>query len=194
MAERTLTGFGVIDAAGDSVVDIAEVTSDRALIWPVVIDKIMDSPALGYGREAMVRTGLSAAYAHLSFWHPHNAYLEMLLDNGMCGLLVVLLFYAVVVSRSLKLFMDRRSADCAAAGGIAAALVLSELMGAVGGLSFYPQEATVGMWAAMGLVFRVSLARSRAPASVPRLASIHPVALTVRPVALTGLSAALANR
>ena len=36
------------------------------------------------------------------------------------------------------------------------------------------------MWAAIGLMFRVSLARSRAPASAPRLASVHPVALTAK--------------
>lgn len=194
VAERTLAGIGVVNETGNAVVDMAEATSDRALIWPIVIDKILDSPALGYGREAMVRTGLSATYAHLNFWHPHNAYLEMLLDNGIGGLLVVLLFYGVVVSRSLKLFLNRRSADCAAVGGVTAALVLSELMGAMGGLSFYPQEATVGLWAAMGLMFRVSLARLRALVSVPLVASVDPVSFTVGSVDLAGLSVPLADR
>ena len=51
-----------------------------------MIEKIKEAPLFGYGRLAMRRTGLSAFLMEQlgeSFPHPHNAYLEQLLDNGV---------------------------------------------------------------------------------------------------------------
>lgn len=167
VTERMLQGFGETDVSGRAVTDDAEVTADRTIIWPYVIDKILESPAIGYGREAMTRTGLVAEHADISFPHPHNMYLECLLDNGFVGFAMIIPFYAVVVSHAVRLFLDRTSPLYAAIGGIALALVLALLVAGMGSQTFYPREGAVGMWAAIGLMLRTSIVRLRAMARSP---------------------------
>lgn len=169
-AERMLQGFGQTDAAGGGVANSAEITSDRILIWPYVIEKIAESPAIGYGRVAMIRTGLRDEYPELDFPHPHNAYLECLLDNGLVGFIPIGTFYTVVMSCAIRLFLDRHNPLCSVVGGIACALVLALLVASMGSQTFYPREGAVGMWAAIGLMFRLSLARSKLATSGPRAA------------------------
>jgi len=147
--------------------DAYTITAGRTLIWPFVAQEIAAAPYFGYGRQAMIRTGLAARlWTELgeSFPHPHNAYLEMLLDSGWTGLCVVLAFYAAVGWIAFSLFRDNRSRAFVAAGGVAAALLLAFLFSAVGSESFYPREGGVGLWCAIGLALRVAVERRRADA------------------------------
>jgi hypothetical protein len=96
------------------------------------------------------------------FGHPHNAYLEWMLDNGIVGFIPVMLFFAVVLFHALRLFCDRRSGLFMAAGGVAAALIMGLLCAAMGSQTFYPVEGTVGMWCAIGVMLRLSVNRSQA--------------------------------
>ncbi len=161
VAERMLQGVGVTSATGEKTLDHAELTSDRLLIWPSVIDKIMESPGTGYGREAMIRTGLNADSQGLYFNHPHNAYLECLLDNGLAGFVPVIVFYILVTAYAMRLFLDSREPWCAVVGGITCALVLALLVASMGSHSFYPRQWAVGMWAAIGLTLRLHREKCR---------------------------------
>jgi len=166
VAERMLEGFGVTDVAGQEYIDDYQVTAGRTLIWPHVIDKILEAPVCGHGREAMVRTGLrdflGQEYGRSeAFPHPHNAYLELLLDNGLLGFVIIMPFYAVVVIHAVRLFVDRRNSIFPAVGGVALALVLALLVASMGSQTFYPREAEVGVWAAIGLMMRTRLRRER---------------------------------
>jgi O-antigen ligase len=146
-----------------------DVTAGRVVIWPVVIDKIQHGIWVGFGRMGMWRTGIVAYAATMldeDFGHPHNAYLEWLLDNGIIGFVPVILFYLVALFHSARLFMDRRSGLFMAAGGACAALVLGLLFASIGSQSFYPIEGTVGMWCALGLMFRMSVQRKLADAAL----------------------------
>jgi O-antigen ligase len=142
------------------------VTAGRNLAWPLVIDKIKESPWIGYGKEAMVQTGLTGylitEYGEI-FPHPHNAYLQLLLDNGLLGALCILPFYGIVLKYSYSLFRDNRSPEFIAAGGCCLALVLALLVASIGSQTFYPREGAVGMWCAIGLMLRVHVQRSRLP-------------------------------
>lgn len=166
--ERLLQGVG--GQQGSVVVqhDDYELTSGRTLAWPYVLRQIGESPVLGYGREAMVTTGLRdylmEQYGE-SFPHPHNAYLQWLLDNGIVGFVPVALFFAVVLRRAVQLLLDQRDPWYTAAGGLASALVLALLVGSLGGQTFYPREGAVGLWAAMFLMLRVSVERERSLAT-----------------------------
>ena len=63
-------------------------TAGRSLAWPLIIEKIRERPWEGYGRQAMLRTGVATyLYETLGeiFPHPHNAYLEIVFDNGIIG-------------------------------------------------------------------------------------------------------------
>jgi O-antigen ligase len=167
VAERMLQGFGQQTVTGETTVNQDEVTSDRARIWPVVISGIMESPVVGHGRLAMVRTGLAAEYADLGFPHPHNAYLEWLLDNGLIGFLLVMPFYLLIVVRSTVLFLDKDNPTTSMVGGVCLALTLALLIAAMGSQTFYPREGAVGMWAAFGIMLRYHVLRARALAPAP---------------------------
>lgn len=144
--------------------DMYTILAGRNIAWPFILDKIDESPFVGYGRLAMVRTGLKSFLWEKfgeSFPHPHNAYLEMLLDNGSIGFLMVIPFYLVVLWHSISLFRDSRSPVFVAIGGVTCALVLALLVASMGSQSFYPREGSVGMWCAIGLMLRVYVARKR---------------------------------
>lgn len=147
-----------------SSVDSYTVTAGRSLAWPLIVEKIRQRPLVGYGRQAMLRVGITTfLYETLGevFPHPHNAYLEMLLDNGIIGFVIVLSFYAVMLFYSVRLFLDRDSPSCSAIGGVSTALMLGLLVSSLGSQTFYPREGWDGMWAAMLIGLRVRIERRR---------------------------------
>jgi O-antigen ligase len=162
--ERMLSGFG--GQSGNIVIheDEDEITSGRNKMWPVVIDKIKQNPLIGYGRQAMVRTGLTAWARDVledEFGHPHEAYLEMLLDNGVIGFICIVPLFFTVFKRSAGLFLDRTDIHYEAAGGVALALFLALIFASFGAQTLYPREGVVGMWAAIGVALRMSVERER---------------------------------
>ncbi len=135
-----------------------EMTSGRDIAWPVVIEEIGKAPLIGYGREAMETTGISdrlwIEYGE-SFPHPHQAYLQLLLDNGIVGFLLVIPFFLYVVRHSITHMMERNDPLVCAIGCATFCLVMALMIGAFGGQTFYPREGAVGMWAVIGLILRV---------------------------------------
>jgi len=140
------------------------VTSGRSFAWPFVLEKIGESPAIGYGRAAMIRTGVATSlwtdYGE-SFPHPHNAYLEWIMDNGIVGAIPVFLMFIVIVRNAGSLFNDDSDVTYVTVGGICLSLVLAFLIASIGSQTFYPREGAVGMWCAIGLMLRVSVMRKR---------------------------------
>jgi O-antigen ligase len=140
------------------------VTAGRTFAWKFVLEKIGEAPLMGYGREAMKRTGL-ATFLWVefgeSFPHPHNAYLEWILDNGFIAIIPILIFYYLIVKTSLELFRDEGNKYSVAIGGITLSLVLALLVAAIGSQTFYPREGAVGMWCGIGLLVRVYVQRAR---------------------------------
>jgi hypothetical protein len=158
--QRLFQGFG--GKEGDFVVETSdyEITSGRNIAWPRVVNKIIEAPFLGYGREAMITTGLRDDLLYEldeDFPHPHQAYLQLLLDNGIIGFVVVMPIYFLVLFRSIPLVLERSDPLVCAIGCAAFSLVLALMVGGFGGQTFYPREGAVGMWAAIGLMLRVSV-------------------------------------
>lgn len=164
-AGRPVDRHGRVLAASKHGPDMYTVTAGRTLAWPYVIDKIQTSPVIGHGRQAMVRTGISEYLLRVykeEFPHPHNAYLELLLDNGVVGFLCIVSFYFVVLWYGVSLFRDSRSPIFYVTGGVTLALVLALLFASFGSQTFYPREGSVGMWCAIALMLRVYVQRERA--------------------------------
>jgi len=164
--ERMFEGFGRTTVSGQVVTDEYDVTSGRNVVWPYVIEKILESPVIGHGRLAMQRAGVTARLlakesGSEAFPHPHNMYLELLLDNGVIGAIPIVLFFLLIITYSGRLFC---AADpwCSAVGGLTLALVASQLFASFGSQHYYPRESTFGMWAAIFLLLRVHVERSRA--------------------------------
>jgi O-antigen ligase len=136
------------------------VTSGRTIIWPDVINQIKERPFVGHGRRAIIRSGLSARLEenyNEPFPHPHNAYLELFLDNGFVLSLPILLFYFIMLKYAVQMLKVTKNSICHITGGIAIAFILSFLVGSIGQQSFYPTIGSVGLWCAMGILVRVRM-------------------------------------
>lgn len=167
MADRVFAGFGdknvdtnvaiekLENVPQTGKVDLYTVTSGRTFAWPFVAEKIAENPFIGYGRMGMQRTGV-ALYLQTefgeSFPHPHNMYLEWVLDNGVIGAIPVLLFYGTVILYALR--MIRGGPRDSAIGGMTLALVGSLFVAGMGSQTFYPREGAVCLWIAMMITIR----------------------------------------
>jgi O-antigen ligase len=150
--------------------DLYTISAGRNIAWPYVIEKIWKAPFWGYGREAMQRTGISAFLWQEfgeSFPHPHNAYLQWILDNGWIGFLPVAIFYLLLLKYSLSLFRDSRNPIFVTIGGVTLSLVLALLAASFSSQTFYPREGAIGMWCAIGLMLRIFVERSNLPEGSP---------------------------
>lgn len=160
--ERMFQGFAQQKGAMVERTDASSITSGRTVIWPFVVDEIKDSPVIGYGRNAMQRTGLSykclVEYGEV-FGHPHNAYLEFLLDNGVLGFLFGMPIYAMLLRRNLQLFRDRDDELFGIVGAVGLSLLMSLLIAGIGAQTFYPREGVVPMWAALAVALRLWIQR-----------------------------------
>lgn len=159
---RMLQGFG--GQEGNFVVATSEyeITSGRNIAWPLVIEEIKKAPFFGYGRQAMTTTGLKADLLYElkeSFPHPHEAYLEQLLDNGIIGFFLLMPIYFYALGRSVPLVLERSDPVVCVIGSAAFCLLLALMVGAFGGQTFYPREGAVGLWASIGLMLRVAVQR-----------------------------------
>ncbi len=184
--ERMIQGFSQETQGSEEQLDVAQameegpdlyrVTAGRNIAWPYIIEKIEEDPFVGYGRLAMNRTGISwylwSQYGE-NFPHPHNAYLELVLDNGVIGAIPVLLFYLVIIKYSLSLFMDTQNRLFVATGGATLALVGALLIASIGSQTFYPREGAVGMWCMIGLMLRVYVQRAAADTRLDEGETVH---------------------
>lgn len=174
--ERLLMGFdeNTVDRPSEELlqddlnynssgVDLYTVTSGRTSAWPFVLEKIREAPLIGYGKEAMIRTGTTSflyeTYGE-AFPHPHNMYLQWLLDNGIIGFLPILLFYILIIKYSIGLLLDKSNINYVMIGGVCLSLVLAVLIAGMGSQTFYPREGSVAMWGAVFLMLRVYVERS----------------------------------
>jgi O-antigen ligase len=156
--DRFFIGFGETDITGQNTTDENLITSDRVEMWPYVIKKIGQSPIIGYGRLSMQRTGLADYLLQINpYWifpHPHNVYLETLLDNGILGSLPIFIFWGIVLVYSGKLFRSSNRL-CSALGGATLALSLAQIFAGIGAQHYYPRISTLGLWAMTFLLIRV---------------------------------------
>jgi O-antigen ligase len=174
---RFMEGIGGEPSFEDTGPDETAVTGGRNLIWPLVIEKIEEAPFFGRGRMTFNRVfGLVKTDSDPEgVTNPHSAYLELLLDTGIVGACLLLSLYGVVLFHALAAFRDSRNPMFIAAGGLASALVLAQVVAGISAQSFYPREGTVGMWCAIGLLMRIHVERRKAlvaarPVGVARVA------------------------
>ena len=86
--------------------------------------------------------------------HPHNAYLRLLLDSGLFGIIPILGFFTIVVMLSFRLFTNK-DPFLSVIGASCLAAVLAQLIGSIGAQSFNPRPGVLVMWVFIGLAFRV---------------------------------------
>lgn len=190
-AEETAQRFGT-DSLTFAGIDLQRVTSGRALAWPLVVEKIAEAPWLGYGQLAMQREGVTLDLLEnyqQSFPHPHNAYLQLVFDNGIIGALPILLFFGLVIRRAFPVLKDPSNPFEAATAAVTLSFIGAQLIASIGSQSFYPQAGTVVMFCAIGLLLRVLIERTRR-AEAAEMAAASPTQPSRRMSSYDPLSAA----
>ena len=164
-------GKGDISAVDDSGRDLYAITSGRITVWPSVINKISEAPLNGYGFHAFRRLDMNRViedeygFAH-PVGHPHNAYLQYALDNGVPALIIVLMFFGLVSLRAFGIFLDKSSPPVhQALAGMTLSFAACHAVASMGSQSFYPTQGSVLMWCAFGLFLAAVQYQERSEAS-----------------------------
>ncbi|MBI3043013.1 MAG: O-antigen ligase family protein [Betaproteobacteria bacterium] len=147
--DRMTTGFG----GGLNAISAGRIEG----IWLPLLPEVMHSPIYGNGlgsilwSEAMRRTD---GVTILGTTHPHNAYLEALLDVGIAGLVLLCAFYAHVWKGFRALSVDPavspalRGFYLGATAGLA-----SFLIAALVDSSLAPRSEQAFLWLAIGMMY-----------------------------------------
>ncbi len=141
-----------------------ELSAGRTLFWPLVIEQIKNAPFFGHGYFAIITTGASLEFYKkwdFPYYHPHNAYLQLIVDNGIFLAFPIFIFHLIMLKYAWSLFRDTDSSIYVLAGTSGTALVLTFLLGSLSGQSFYPEERSFGMWCCMMLMLRVYVERKK---------------------------------
>jgi O-antigen ligase len=159
VGERVFTG--VSTDTGEQ--DWDQISAGRTTnIWPPVLDQIAESALFGHGRYGIYREPCYwqiLARERVVPGHPHNSYLEILLDAGLFGLLVVSLCMAGIISASWTLSRQRTDRLTGVLGCVGLVAAISELTAGVAGSSFYPTQSAIPYLCVWGAALAVSAER-----------------------------------
>jgi len=135
--------------------DIDDVSAGRVEgIWMPLLPETLKSPLWGQGLDSILWAEPMAIGAMTLTGHPHNAYLEAMLDMGLIGL-VLLLAYYWHVWKGFRALGSNPYLSPAMRGffqGACAALIAFAAAGISGG-SLRPQPDNVLLWLAIGIMY-----------------------------------------
>jgi O-antigen ligase len=135
--------------------DLNEVSADRIDgIWLPLLPEIWKSPLWGNGLASTMWSAPMRAGAMVPAGHPHNAYLEAVLDMGFVGLLLLLAFYWHVW-RGFRALGSNAFLSPEMRGlfqGASAALVCFIVTGGTGS-SLRPEPEFGFLWLAIGVMY-----------------------------------------
>lgn len=123
-------------------------------IWLPLIPEILDSPIIGHGLGSILWTDAMRSGRILTVTHPHNAYLQALLDTGVVGLILMLSFFGWAWRRfralasNPRLAPERRGFYAGAAAGLMAFLITG-----FAGSSLMPVAEQSLLWLAFGMMW-----------------------------------------
>lgn len=123
-------------------------------IWVPLLPEVARSPIYGSGLGSTMWAEANHAGTMLSVGHPHNAYLEALLDMGFVGLVLLLAYFAHVWRRLRQLGSSAYLSPSMRGffQGAAAALIAFLVTG-VAGSSLTPRPEHAFLWLAIGMMY-----------------------------------------
>ncbi len=151
--ERITTGFG----SGLDAISAGRVEG----IWLPLLPEIARSPIYGNGLGSIMWSEAAHSSLLMSAGHPHNAYLEALLDVGIAGLIVLCAYFAHLWKGFRALSVD--SALSPTLRGFyqgAAAGLVSFLVTGVSDSSLAPRPEHAFLWLAIGMMYGQRVRRS----------------------------------
>jgi hypothetical protein len=123
-------------------------------IWLPLLPETLKSPLWGSGLDSILWSEAIRSGTAEFVGHPHNAYLEALLDMGLIGLALLLVFYWKVWKGFLALGSNPYLTPVTRGffQGACAALVAFAVAGLSGG-TLRPSPETVLLWMVIGMMF-----------------------------------------
>lgn len=170
VVDRVMTGIageGTADADWDAIS-----AGRTTYIWPAALNQFADSPMIGRGRYTILRTGMYDAIYDVAGsvpTHPHNSYLEILIDAGVIGLSICLIGMAGIARAGFTLMRHRHDPLMTAVGAIGLIGVVTELSAGVAGSSFYPGQSAVPYLCVWGVLLRAVVDLSARTANARRV-------------------------
>jgi O-antigen ligase len=168
LQERFGTGLRA-GALGDTAqVEHDELTAGRVHGWLLLAPQVLDSPLIGRGLGSTQWSDVVAA-GHYKANHPHNIYLELLMDLGLIGLAAVAAWHWRIV-RQLRLAHEDPTLGDELRGwflGLRWAFLGALAMAAT--TAYYmPNAAQAPWWFGLGMLFAFWRVPSPAVTEVPR--------------------------
>ncbi|HZF14563.1 MAG TPA: O-antigen ligase family protein [Steroidobacteraceae bacterium] len=154
--ERASAGFG----GGLDAISAGRIQG----LWLPLIPEFLRSPVFGSGLGSMLWSDAmrrGAGVTIIGATHPHNAYLEALLDMGVVGL-ALLCAYFLHVWRGLRAMAEDAALDRALQGFArgAAAGLLALLVTCITDSSLMPKPEHAFLWTAIGIMYGVQHRRA----------------------------------
>jgi O-antigen ligase len=153
MQERFGTGFraGAISDASDVTKD--DLTAGRVHGWGLLAPELLDAPWLGRGLGSTQWSHAVATGQYIAN-HPHNIYLEVLMDLGLIGFICMAYLYGTYLKTFRRLGLDPnlpvelRSYFCGARYALLGMLAMAATT------SYYmPSGAQAYFWFSLGMAF-----------------------------------------
>ncbi len=132
-------------------------------IWGPLVPDMLQSPLWGQGLDSIMWSHAMLSGQMLFVGHPHNAYLQAILDMGLIGLALICMYYWTVW-RGFRALGSNAYLSPTVRGffqGACAALVAFAVAGITGG-SLRPQPENIPLWMAIGIMYGLL---ARRPAS-----------------------------
>ncbi len=167
MKERFGTGFRAGALSDASNVDKDELTAGRVHGWVQLAPEVLDSPWLGRGLGS-TQWSTAVAMGQYKANHPHNIYLEILMDLGAVGLCAMVWLHASYLKRFKQLAMSPAlSPPMQAFFWGARYAMLGMLAMAATTAYFMPNSAQTYFWFALGLAFAQGGTTALRPGAAP---------------------------
>jgi O-antigen ligase len=146
--ERLSLGFG---GAGDANAVSAGRIDE---IWLPLMPEILSSPPWGNGLDAIMWSKAMWSGAMYEVTHPHNAYLQAILDMGVGGLVLLLAYYGHV-ARNLRRLGSNAYLSPTLRGVFQGALagLVCFLVTGMAGSSLRPSPEFTFLWIAIGMMY-----------------------------------------
>lgn len=123
-------------------------------IWLPLVPELWKNPILGNGLSSIMWSFPMVNGAMLPVAHPHNAYLEALLDMGIVGLALLLVYFAHVWRGFRALCRDAAlSPELRALFQGATALLCAFFVTGLAGGSLRPEPDSPYLWIAIGFMY-----------------------------------------
>lgn len=138
-----------------------DITAGRTKdIWQPLIDEYISKPLVmlfGSGRYSIVQTEAFISGKILKVGHPHNMYIEMVLDAGLIGLVIYIVFYTKLLKKlagvANELYENRLHKDIIYAIIVAS---IGYFISGLSGRSLFPAATNAYVQVLLALGFTIS--------------------------------------